>query len=84
MFQPTQIMEAALARRLRAQLIRENAFTVVLGDTGGVTIYKANKILGIWRWTGNLFTFSRSVKGAVEATAQILMGASELTSKLLF
>jgi hypothetical protein len=57
--------------------------SVTLCEGGGVLILRDQEILGVWRWTGNFFRFSKTVDGPAEFEAQTLMGASFYTSHLL-
>lgn len=80
--QPVQIMEGALARKLRSRpAVGKRGLTIVLGERGGVRIVRGQEILGIWKWTGVNFGFTRSVDGPVEFVAETLMCASFYTSR---
>ena len=81
--QPVQIMEGALARKLRSRpAVGKRGLTIVIGEHGGVRVVRGQEILGTWKWTGNNFGFTRSVNGPVEFVTETLMGASFYTSRI--
>ena len=81
--QPTPIMEAALAKRLRSRAdLRERGASITLLPGGGVGVSVDGRQLGSWRWTGGQFTFEGQSQDAA-ATAQTIMGATAFTAGMI-
>ena len=81
--EPTSIMEAALAKRLRCRPdMQQGKVTVNLLPGGGVELSRTGIRLGVWIWHSGEFAF-HSEKQNNSMTAQTIMGAIALTSAII-
>lgn len=83
MLRPTPIMEGALARRLRGlPSLSAREIQLSFGEAGGIELKEGDDVIGVWRWTGQSFAFSKTESGPVKFEARTLLGAACYTSHL--
>lgn len=83
MMKPIDIMEGALARKLRARpALKKRGLLIEMPVDGVVIRHQDGKVLGIWRWNGSAFCFFGPDDTTAQFEARTLMAASFYTSRI--